>query len=180
MGASVSRNSPFQLLCFSCSWLHSICCCNMPAAQSANDAQDVNSAAAYSESPSPSPSLKGSFTNLGAESALGSRGNKENEGGRKRSKTGSESKYLENQNQVLLGATSSLARLTPLFFLFCLIFITAVEACSCQQQRPFYAVFYACCQGLCKQTGPPMKPRTIPFFVYCNSHCSRVYGSGGL
>lgn len=65
--------------------------------------QDSNLAAAYSESPSPSPSLKGSFTNLGAESALGSRGNKENEGGGKRSKAISENKYTEKQNQVLLG-----------------------------------------------------------------------------
>lgn len=73
-----------------------------------NNTQDVNLAAAYSESPS--PSLKGSFTNLGAESALGSRGNKENEGGRKHSKAGSENRYLEKQNQVLLGEPTSLAR----------------------------------------------------------------------
>ncbi|KAL3146727.1 hypothetical protein ABBQ38_014714 [Trebouxia sp. C0009 RCD-2024] len=65
--------------------------------------QDTDLAAAYSESPSPSQSAKGSFTNLGAESAQGSRGNKENEGGIRRNRAGSESKYFDKQNHVLLG-----------------------------------------------------------------------------
>lgn len=90
----------------------------------------MNLAAAYSESPSPGPSLKGSFTNLGA---VGSRGNKENEGGRNRSSPGSENKYLEKQNQVLLGEADSCACLNFLlcFFSF-LIFFMAIQACSCQ------------------------------------------------
>ena len=115
----------------------------MTNARYANDAQDMNLAAAYSESPSPSTSLKGSFTNLGAESALGSRGNKENEGGGNGSKASSENKYLEKQNQVLLGEATSPARLNSLFFLvffffffsclcssffFCLVFLIAIEA----------------------------------------------------
>ena len=131
-GLCVCRNSPSQVLCFSCSQLGSIGCCNVTNARYANDAQDVNLAAAYSESPSPSTSLKGSFTNLGAESALGSRGNKENEGGRNHSKAGSENKSFEKQNQVLLGEAASLARLNSLFFfffIFCLIFVMAVEEC---------------------------------------------------
>lgn len=71
----------------------------------------MNLAAGYSESPSPSQSAKGSFTNLGAESARGSRGNKENEGGsRQSSKAGSEGKYLEKQNQVLLGEAAAYVR----------------------------------------------------------------------
>ena len=68
--------------------------------------QDMNLAATYSESPSPSQSVKGSFTSLGAESARDSRGNKENEGGDRRSKAGSDSKYLEKQHHVLLGETA--------------------------------------------------------------------------
>ena len=105
----------------------------LPHPDCANGAQDVNLAAAYSESPSPGPSLKGSFTNLGAEPALGSRGNKENEGGGKRSSAGSENKYLEKQNQVLLGEADSCACLNFLlcFFSF-LIFFMAIQACSCQ------------------------------------------------
>lgn len=65
--------------------------------------QDVNLAAAYSENPSPSQSVKGSFTNLAAESASGSSGGKENQGAGRRSKTGSENKYMEKPNHLLLG-----------------------------------------------------------------------------
>lgn len=72
-----------------------------------NNMQDTDLAAAYSESPSPSQSAKGSFTNLGAESAQGSRGNKENEGGIRRNRAGSESKYFDKQNHVLLGEAAA-------------------------------------------------------------------------
>ena len=67
--------------------------------------QHVNMAAAYSENPSPSQSVKGSFTNLAAQPAPGTRGNKENAPGGKHGKAGSENKYLERQNHVLLGQT---------------------------------------------------------------------------
>ena len=60
-------------------------------------------AAAYSENPSPSQSVKGSFTDLAEESAPGRRGNKENRAGGRRGKAGSETKYLEKQTHILLG-----------------------------------------------------------------------------
>ncbi len=65
--------------------------------------QDANLAAAYSKGASPSQSAKGSCTNLGAEAAHGSRGNKENEGGNSRSRAGSDTKYPDKQSHVLLG-----------------------------------------------------------------------------
>lgn len=68
----------------------------------------MNLAAAYSENPSPSQSVKGSFTNLAEESAPGSRGNKENRAAGRRSKTGSETKYLEKQTHILLGQPKDL------------------------------------------------------------------------
>lgn len=113
-----------------------------------NNAQDVNLAAAYSESPSPGQSLKGSFTNLGAEAALGSRGNKENEGGGNRSKAGSENKYLEKQNQVLLGEATLVACLnTPSFS-------SSLSHLLHANQGLFLSVPWQCqawCQGQCEQ-----------------------------
>ena len=76
---------------------------------------NTQDAAAYSESASPSQSVKGSFTNLGAESVQGIKGNKENEGGNRRSKAGSESKYLDKQNHVLLGERLLLTIPCPTF-----------------------------------------------------------------
>lgn len=69
--------------------------------------QDTDLAAGYSESLSPSQSAKGSFTNLGAETTQGSRGNKENAGGVRRSRAGFESKYLDKQNHMLLGKAAA-------------------------------------------------------------------------
>lgn len=65
--------------------------------------QEVNLAAAYSENPTPCHSSRGNSTTSSASSTRGFRGNKENEGGGRRSKAKSEAKSGQNQTLTLLG-----------------------------------------------------------------------------
>ncbi|KAL0043348.1 hypothetical protein WJX79_002420 [Trebouxia sp. C0005] len=74
-----------------------------PFTQRLQNTQEVNLAAAYSENPTPCHSSRGNSTTSSASSTRGFRGNKENEGGGRRSKAKSEAKSGQNQTLTLLG-----------------------------------------------------------------------------
>ncbi len=72
--------------------------------------QEVNLAAAYSETPTPCHSSRGSYTSSAAGSGWASRGNKENQGGsRRQSRSSLDGKNRQIQSHTLLGAVPSIS-----------------------------------------------------------------------